>query len=297
MQKVKVEINIMPSFEKLANHLNLKKNTKEHYAQAAIDYLNELKGSEGFIYQHYSPGGTQDKAISRLYYSDENAKKIDAIRSAIEMWKQLSFINEEEFAILLYSLLEEASRSANTTGTMSSFLKSWTLRALRPLQLQLPLIIPSNNHHRVFCQNSLDLLRELEVIDILYLDPPYTRAQYAASYHLLETIARWDQPTLYGVTGKRDITPLKSAFSIKRQMLQAVEIILASSCYRHLLMSYSNDSLISHEALLQLLQYYGEVSVSMQLLKRYNSMSRNDPRTNPRTQVEERLYYLKPRIV
>src|SRR3990167_324887 len=50
MQKVKVEINIMPSFEKLANHLNLKKNTKEHYAQAAIDYLNELKGSEGFIY-------------------------------------------------------------------------------------------------------------------------------------------------------------------------------------------------------------------------------------------------------
>jgi len=196
---------------------------------------------------------------------------------------------------LLYALLNEASNCANTTGTMSSFLKTWTPRALRPLKLELPGLTPSEMTHEVYCQNSLDLLEQLPAVDILYLDPPYTRAQYATSYHLLETIARWDQPSLSGITGKRDTTSLRSDFSMKRQAVQAVESVLESGCYRHLLMSYSDDSLIQHETLLPLLQRYGEVEVSQQSLRRYNSMSFNDPRVNPKTQVQERLYYLKPR--
>ena len=75
MQKVKVEINVMPSFEKLAKHLGLAFKVKSQYAHAVIDYLNALKGIEGFIYQNYSLGGTLHQTIQRLYYSDENAKK------------------------------------------------------------------------------------------------------------------------------------------------------------------------------------------------------------------------------
>ena len=294
MQKVKIEINVMPSFEKLAKHLGLAFNSQNQYAQAVIDYLNALKGIEGFVYQNYSLGGTQHQTIQRLYYSDENAKKIDAIRELIEAWKQLALINDDEFFILLYALLDEASNHANTTGTMSSFLKRLETKAKRTINLKLPAITDSDYQHQVYCQNGLELLEQLPSMDILYLDPPYTSTQYATSYHLLETIARWDSPSLSGIAGKRDTTRLKSPLSSKRHALAALECIVGSHCYRHLLLSYSSDSLISHEDLMSLLQRYGDVSVSRQTLRRYNSMSPNDPRTNPRQQVEERLYYLRP---
>ncbi len=148
--------------------------------------------------------------------------------------------------------------------------------------------------HQVHCQDGLDLLRDLEQIDILYLDPPYTSAQYASLYHLLETIARWDFPTLHGISGKRDTVSLNSALSSKREVLNALQQIVSSGRYRHLLMSYSDDSLLSHETLMDLFQKYGEVIVSHQSLARYNTMSPSDLRYNARKHVEERLYYLKP---
>ncbi|MFI3211206.1 MAG: DNA adenine methylase [Peptostreptococcaceae bacterium] len=40
--------------------------------------------------------------------------------------------------------------------------------------------------------------------DILYLDPPYNERQYSSIYRLPETVARYDNPTLVGISGKRD---------------------------------------------------------------------------------------------
>ena len=49
-----------------------------------IDELNSLVGIEGFIFENYAEGGEG----GRLYFSSENAKKIDAIRQKIEEWKK-----------------------------------------------------------------------------------------------------------------------------------------------------------------------------------------------------------------
>jgi adenine-specific DNA-methyltransferase len=293
-QQVKIKINAMPNFRKLASHLGLnKKCTATHFAQAVIDYLNQLNGNEGFIYQHYSPGGTALESITRMYFTDENAKKIDVIREQIESWKTLRLINNDEFYVLLYALLVGVSQRANTTATQSSFLKKIYPKALKPLLLKLPHITPGNKNHEVYCENSLHLMDRLPEVDILYVDPPYTVAQYAAAYHLLETIARWDNPILHGVSGKRETAQLYSTFSSKRHALNSLKQIITRGRYRYLLMSYSSDGLISHEQIMSLLQQQGDVVVSQQLLKRYNSMSPHDPRTNPRLHVEERLYCLK----
>ena len=80
----------------------------------------------------------------------------------------------------------------------------------------------------------------------------------------------------------------------KREAIHALERILKSGCYRHLFMSYSNESLISHESLMSLFRRYGEVSVREQSLRRYNTLSADDPRAHSCTHVKERLYYLKP---
>ena len=44
---------------------------------------------------------------------------------------------------------------------------------------------------------------QTDVRDTVYLDPPYTKRQYAAYYHVLETLAYGDEPEVSGVTGLR----------------------------------------------------------------------------------------------
>ena len=50
--------------------------------------------------------------------------------------------------------------------------------------------------------NAIDLANVVKS-DLMYLDPPYNGRQYMSNYHLLETIAKYDYPTIKGVTGMR----------------------------------------------------------------------------------------------
>lgn len=38
--------------------------------------------------------------------------------------------------------------------------------------------------------------------DIAFIDPPYNSRQYSRFYHVLETIVKWEKPTLHGVAMK-----------------------------------------------------------------------------------------------
>ena len=46
----------------------------------------------------------------------------------------------------------------------------------------------------------------------MYLDPPYNSRQYCGAYHLLENVARWEKPEVYGIAKKMDRTSLKSDY-------------------------------------------------------------------------------------
>ena len=81
-----------------------------HTQQIVLDYLNNVEPKEGFIYKNYAPGGTNNQ---RLYFTDENAKKCDAIRMKIEQWKNENKITENEYYFLLTSLLESIDKVAN----------------------------------------------------------------------------------------------------------------------------------------------------------------------------------------
>ena len=50
--------------------------------------------------------------------------------------------------------------------------------------------------------NSNDLIKKISG-DILYLDPPYNNRKYDTNYHILETIALYDNPKIKGKTGIR----------------------------------------------------------------------------------------------
>ncbi len=290
-QQVRIAINKMPSFELLGKYLNLASMDPHFgYAQAVVNYLNKLSGIEGFIYKNYSPDGTASLLIPRTYFLADNAKKLDAIRETVSFWRSADLINEEEFYILLYALLNEVSRINNTTGTQKSFLKKFKEGyATSPVRLILPTITSSEKAHNVIWGNSLDVINDIEPVDVLYLDPPYTRDQYAAAYHVSETIARGDTPSLRGICGYRDYSDQKSSFCSKVHALDALKHIVESKNYHHLLLSYSNEGILSHERILNLLSQYGDIAWEEVDYRRY---LQKNPDPNRRF-VKERLYYLK----
>ncbi len=78
LQKAYVENNKYPSFNNLISKIDIKSNLllADNY-EFIIEYLNSLPLKSGFIYNNYSPSGTKYLEQPRMYFIDDNAKRIE----------------------------------------------------------------------------------------------------------------------------------------------------------------------------------------------------------------------------
>ena len=82
-------------------------NNKLPNKEEFLEKLNTLPlYDDGFIYQNYCLGS----GSGRQYFSDENGKKIDAIRTKIEKWYKNKEIDDNLYYFLLASLIESADK-------------------------------------------------------------------------------------------------------------------------------------------------------------------------------------------
>ncbi len=295
IQKVYIEQNEYPKFAKLLKYLKINPieeslfTSESQNAREIIRYLNNIDGIHGFIYKTYSPEGTEGQTYIRKYFTGDNAKKIDAIREKIEDWKKLSLLNENEYYFLLCSLIEAVPFVANISGTYAAFLKEWDRRAFKELTLEVPEIISSNETHKVFNIDGLDVLNQVKNIDILYLDPPYNERQYAPNYHILETIAKWDNPNVKGITGMRTYDDQKSEFCNPKTGIKALEKIIKTDNFKYLILSYNDEGIMSEAEILNLFNKAGKIEVAEQDYQRYKSHSNGTKKNG----VTEKLYFVK----
>ena len=195
LQKTYIENNTIPKFLYLTQWLKQKKtyDNRKTEVENVINFLNNAKGIKDYSFENYAPSGK----YQRMYFSDENAQKIDGILQIISWWKQNNLISEIEEIILKTSLVEAIPFVSNISGTYGAYLKSWDKRAFKSLTLEVPQFILSTNQHYCFQKDANELVRDIEA-DILYLDPPYNTRQYISNYHVLETIAKNDKIELKG---------------------------------------------------------------------------------------------------
>jgi len=268
-------------------------NGKPDNVNYVIDHLNNLKPTEGFIYKNYCPGGTQGSEYKRTYFSDENGKKIDAIRIAIEEWKNNKTISEDEFYVLLASLIEAVPFVANISGNYAACLKHWDPRALKSLELEIPEILKSERKNRAFKEDANSLMRKISC-DILYLDPPYNSRQYAPNYFILELIAEgWfgnNPPAIYGKTGMRPYKDQKSSFCQKNLVLNAFTDLIRNADTKYILLSYNDEGLLNEEEISEILSSRGDTQIFEKEYRRYKSINQNE---SDRRTVKEKLYFVK----
>ncbi len=243
----------------IGNHKKL--TDKEEY----INKLNNLNGIDnGFIYKQYCLGGGNN----RQYFSDENGKKIDAIRTQIENWKYNNIISEDLYYFLLCSLIESADKCANTASVYGAFLKHLKKSAQKPLLITPADFQLNSNNHEVYNEDANELIKKIEG-DILYLDPPYNSRQYGANYHLLNTIAEYKPFTPKGITGLREYN--KSRYCSKAQVLNTFESLIRDAKFRYIILSYNNEGLMPIEIIEQIMKKYGHYQVFSKEYQRFQA--------------------------
>jgi len=250
LQRALIVLNEYPKFDTLKT-INISSEPKKRIQQA-LEFLNKSGGVEGFIFKHYTPASKSVDGIERKYFSKENGKKIDSIRITIEEWFSKKYIMEDEYFYLIASLLMAVQKVSNISGTYGAFNKIWDPRAKKSLTLKFVEIIPSKFKHKAFNEDSFDLIKKINC-DIAYIDPPYNSRQYIANYHLLETIAKYDNPKISGKTGIRAYTEKeKSIFCSKRMVSSALSKLLNGLNAKYVILSYNSEGLLSKEDILKI---------------------------------------------
>ena len=292
LNRALVGINRVPSFSGVLDDVKIVPTTLIcDTIDAVLEYLNNLNGKSGFIYRNYCPGGTEGAEFKRLYFSDENGRRCDAIRMQIEDWRQAGKLTEDEYFYLLASLIDAADRVANTASVYGAFLKHIKKSAMKPLQLKRLGIVESDEEHEVHNVNGQALVERLSC-DVLYMDPPYNHRQYCANYHVLETIARYDDPDLKGVTGLRPQDDQKSDFCMKRRALPALEEMVKKTSAQYVFLSYNSEGIMGKDEILQAMGQYGQVDLMTRDYQRFRADVDRENRVYKADQVEEYLFCL-----
>ena len=293
-QQAYIKNNRFPKFKNLlqSKYFNINSNPLDKYGplKIVIDYLNKLPGKKGFIFQNYAPAGK----FKRQFFSNENAMRIDATREQLDKWKKDRLVNKSEFYILLVSFIDAADFVANISGTYGAYLKIWRSMALKPFTMLAPNLIESNLEHQIYQEDSNKIIRDLKG-DILYIDPPYNTRQYAANFHILETLARWDNPQVYGKTGLRFYEEQKSAYSQRTKCEDAFADLINKARADYILMSYNNEGIIPHKFILDTLERKGEVKVYTKNYRRFRTERDHENRHYkvPDDKVKELIYFVK----
>jgi adenine-specific DNA-methyltransferase len=223
-----------------------------HELTAAVDHLNAVPGSPGYV--------TDTFCSQARFFQPFNGERIDAIRDALDR----DFAGTPLFPVLLTSLMEAADRVDSTTGVQMAYVKQWSDRSHKPLQLRPPHLLPGLG--RALRGDACELVARggLGPFDLAYLDPPYNQHRYTANYHVWETLVAWDAPDHYGVACKRvelRDPATRSRFNLRREMPGALRAVVEQVPARVVVLSYNDESWITLDELRDMCAVRGHVHV------------------------------------
>jgi len=245
-----------------ANCYLINNSTQENFLEK-INYLNSLKGVNGWFTENY--GGDSDEQgniISsdnkKKIWQKHNTMKLDAIREEIDIISE----NDIEKSILLTSLMLALDKVDSTIGHQVSYLKQWSKRSYNKIELKVPELLIGDKEYNSIKGDIMDIKKEY---DFAYLDPPYgtnnqnmptSRVRYFSYYHLWTTIVRNDKPEIGGAANRRKDSSdkIKGVISDYENVdyefvKQQIENLIQNLNVKYLMFSYNNKGKVTIEDL------------------------------------------------
>lgn len=247
----------------------------EYYSQSKIQkyiqkYNNSIIKKDNYLSENYS----------NTYFSKENCRKIGFIREDIEQNYSINNLNSREKFILITSLLYAMDKIANTCGHYDAYRKNGELD--KECILGMPLIKKTNPRNEIY-NTDVNKLAKFISADVVYLDPPYNSRQYCDAYHLLENVARWEKPNVYGIAKKMDRTVLKSDYCTI-SAIKVFEDLIKNIQAKYIILSYNNmankgndrsNAKLSDYDIMRILKLKGKVNVFSQDYKVFSTGKSN----------------------
>lgn len=245
-------------------------------------YNSELPFEENYMTENFSD----------TYFSRENCSKIGFIRENIEHEFKGEKINKRERAMLITSLLYGIDKIANTCGHYDAYRKG--VEFPKSFTLYVPEPHTNLKHNHCYNEDTNELVKSISA-DVVYIDPPYNSRQYCDAYHLIENIARWEKPKVFGVAKKMDRTALKSKYCT-RSAPAAFKDLIENLNAKYIVVSYNNmankgndrsNARISDTQILETLKEKGSVKTFSEQFKAFTTGK------SERLDNEERLFVCK----
>ena len=216
-------------------------------AERLIAELNAVAPEPGWFTRTYCEE-------ARFFHPD-NGARIDAVRERIAA---LSLEPELE-AIAVTALIQAADRVDSTAGVQMAYMKTWARRALNPIDLKVPALLPGTG---LATRADAETIAPQVEADLVYLDPPYNQHSYLGNYHVWESLTLWDKPETYGVARKRiDVRERKSAFNRRGAILPALTRVIEGLKAPNLIVSFNDEGFVSREQMEALLAARGHLTV------------------------------------
>jgi adenine-specific DNA-methyltransferase len=251
----KIIANDLEYYSYVINYAILKCRYNDKIKNIICDMNNLNPIDNGLIYKNFS----ENENCERMFFTNENAKKCDSIRTYLNKLYNEKYINYEEFIFLLASIIVSIDKVANTSVVYGAYLKKYKKSALNRLLIK-PIHTEQNNNidNEVHNEKMEDLIIGKKY-DIVYLDPPYNHRQYSGNYSPLNYIALYDENIeLIGKTGLIK-NYNKSIFCSRTKIKDGfIKMIKNINC-EYLILSYNNEGLLCLEDLKKILLDKGDI--------------------------------------
>ncbi|MCH5336628.1 MAG: DNA adenine methylase [Campylobacter sp.] len=275
--------------------VNLEKELKNFHKLLTTN----LSLKKGFIAELYAP--KDDKNIQkdeRVFYTLKNAMYLDTMRQRIE-----SEIPSDFRDFFIAPLIYEASVHSNTSGVFKGFYKGKNgigkfggeaqnalVRILGDISLKMPIFSNFKCEFEVLQKDANVLAKELDIIDLAYLDPPYNQHPYGSNYFMLNLIANYQKP--------KDISRVSgipkfwnhSNYNRPKEAENSLFELISNLKARVILLSYNCEGFVKKDKFLNRLKTLGKCEC---LEKKYNTFRASRNLKNRPMHINEQLYILK----
>lgn len=283
LQRGTIECDSVPEFKLLSEKKKIS-DPIDYFNNLTIQEMQVLPREKRFFQNTYAPTG------GRMYLNDENALRIDFVRNYVEDWKNEGILTDDEYFYLIACIVEGIPFVSNISGTYGAFHKEWERRSHKVYEVfRLP-VFTNGKKNKCFNLNGADVLKIVSG-DILYIDPPYNGRQYLPNYHVLETAAKYDYPEVRGVTAQRPYENNKSNFCLKTKVVEAFDELINNAQFKHIILSYSTDGLMTPEEIECVMKKYGKADtfkIYWIPYRRYKSRKQGE-----KEELKEMLVYIE----
>jgi adenine-specific DNA-methyltransferase len=282
--------------------------TRSFYTERTVCVIRDINTAivaaaapaPGFVTRHYSPY----EGNERMFFTVENAQKIDMARTMLEAADSLS---RDEYQFILASIIISADAVSNVPAVYGCFLKKFKSKATKPFVITPIHTITTTAAPGAGADAGASAAFNADIIgdpaflattlptavDIAYLDPPYNERQYSKNYFPLNIIAKTpreleDESPLKGKTGI-PADCFMSSFCRKGKVAEtAFDTLIRGLRAKWVFLSYNSESIVSKEKMMEILSRYGTVSVIEREYKRFKSFEYNEDKA-----IQEYLFCLE----